>query len=100
MPSLPGSRDVKLEAKVRRHLELPIPVMDLHKIISELQAEKHRLDEAIQALERLSAVGVKTKRRGRPPRWLASKAAKAGESSSTASDSSRSEDSDYNRPNH
>lgn len=49
-----------------------IPAMDLHKIISELQSEKQRLDEAIQALERLSsnagnaAVPVKTKR-GRPP---------------------------------
>jgi hypothetical protein len=100
MPSLPDPRDVKLEAKVRRHLELPIPVMDLHKIISELQAEKHRLDEAIQALERLSAVGEKTKRRGRPPRWLAAKAAKAGESSSAGSETSRTDEADYIRPNH
>jgi hypothetical protein len=37
-------------------------------MISELQAEKQRLDEAIQALERLSA--GKTRRRGRPPRWI------------------------------
>ena len=29
--------------------------MDLHKMIAELQAEKNRIDEAIQALERLSA---------------------------------------------
>jgi hypothetical protein len=43
--------------------------MDLHKMIAELQAEKERLDEAIQALERLTA--GKIKRRGRPPRWLA-----------------------------
>jgi hypothetical protein len=43
--------------------------MDLLKMISDLQAEKQRLDEAIQALERLSA-GAKLKRRGRPPRWL------------------------------
>jgi hypothetical protein len=43
--------------------------MDLHKMITELQAEKTRLDEAIQALERLSA--GKLRRRGRPPRWIA-----------------------------
>lgn len=42
--------------------------MDLHKMISELQAERQRLDEAIQALERLSA--GKARRRGRPPGWL------------------------------
>jgi hypothetical protein len=37
-------------------------------MISELQSERQRLDEAIQALERLSA--GKNRRRGRPPRWL------------------------------
>jgi hypothetical protein len=42
--------------------------MDLHKMITEWQAEKTRLDEAIQALERLSA--GKLRRRGRPPRWI------------------------------
>jgi hypothetical protein len=36
--------------------------MNIHKMIAELQAEKQRLDEAIGALERLSA-GNKTKRR-------------------------------------
>ena len=55
--------------------------MDLHKMISELQAEKNRLDEAIQALERLSA--GKIRRRGRPPRWVSEqlkhKTAAAGE---------------------
>ncbi len=40
--------------------------MDLGRIISELEAEKQRLDEAILALERLSA--GKANRRGRPPR--------------------------------
>ena len=45
--------------------------MDLHKMIAELQAEKQRLDEAIQALERLSAGKAgRVRRRGRPPRWL------------------------------
>ncbi len=43
------------------------PAMDLHKIICELQSEKQRLDEAIQALERLSTVAPKGKKRGRPP---------------------------------
>jgi hypothetical protein len=42
--------------------------MDLTKMISELQAEKQRLDEAIFALERLSA--GKANRRSRPLRWL------------------------------
>lgn len=37
-------------------------------MIAELQSERDRLDEAIQALERLSA--AKIRRRGRPPRWL------------------------------
>ena len=40
--------------------------MDLAKMIAELQAERLRLDEAIEALERLS-VG-QSRRRGRPPR--------------------------------
>lgn len=44
------------------------PHMDLHRMIAELQAERQRLDEAIQALERLSA--GKARRRGRPPAWL------------------------------
>jgi hypothetical protein len=43
--------------------------MDLHKMIAELQAERQRLDEAIAALERLSA-GKQLRRRGRRPRWL------------------------------
>jgi hypothetical protein len=42
--------------------------MDLLRMISELQSERQRLDEAIQALERLSA--GKSRRRGRPPGWL------------------------------
>ena len=37
-------------------------------MIAELQAERNRLDEAIEALERLSA--GQARRRGRPPRWL------------------------------
>jgi hypothetical protein len=42
--------------------------MDLHMMITELRREKERLDEAILALERLGA--GKTRRRGRPSRWL------------------------------
>jgi hypothetical protein len=41
--------------------------MNIHKMISELQAEKQRLDEAIGALERLSA-GSKNKRRPKAPK--------------------------------
>ena len=54
--------------------------MDLRRMIAELKAEKTRLDEAILALERLSA--GKLRRRGRPPHWvdeeLKHKAAAAG----------------------
>ena len=37
-------------------------------MIAELQAERQRVDEAILALERLSAGNPR--RRGRPPGWL------------------------------
>lgn len=37
-------------------------------MIAELQSERDRLDQAILALERLSA--GQARRRGRPPRWL------------------------------
>jgi len=43
--------------------------MDLQRMIAELKAEKTRLNEAILALERLSAGQLR--RRGRPPRWVA-----------------------------
>jgi hypothetical protein len=39
--------------------------MNIPKMISDLRAEKNRLDEAIGALERLSA-GSKNKRRPKP----------------------------------
>jgi hypothetical protein len=42
--------------------------MDLHKMIVELESERDRLNQAILALERLSA--GKAKKRGRPPKWL------------------------------
>lgn len=41
-------------------------------MIAELQEERKRIDEAIEALERLGA--GKTRRRGRPPAWLTGRA--------------------------
>ena len=58
--------------------------MDLLKMIAELQAERHRLDEAIDALERLSA--GKVRRRGRPPSWLKDEIQRQGPSSEAAED--------------
>jgi hypothetical protein len=40
--------------------------MNIHKMIAELQAEKERLDEAILALERLSAGKVKKRSKSSP----------------------------------
>ena len=55
----------------REEVERP---MNLQKMITELEAERDRLSEAILVLERLSL--THTKRRGRPPHWLkASRAA-------------------------
>ena len=42
--------------------------MNLEKILADLRDEKRRIDEAISALERISA--GRPRRRGRPPRWL------------------------------
>ena len=53
--------------------------MDIHSILAELRTEKQRLEEAILTIERL-AVGSLTKRRGRPPKWLANVKAEAGSS--------------------
>ncbi len=43
--------------------------MDIANILAELRFELAQLEEAILALERLAAGG--TKRRGRPPAWIA-----------------------------
>ena len=51
-------------------------------MIAELQAERHRIDEAIEALERLMA--GKPRRRGRPPKWLKDEAPRQGPGSETA----------------
>ena len=50
--------------------------MDVHRILAELRAERQRLDEAILTVERLAA-GHMGKRRGRPPKWMASVTAAA-----------------------
>ena len=42
--------------------------MNLTKAIAELHEERERIDQAIQVLSRFGSV---TKRRGRPPKWLA-----------------------------
>ncbi len=49
--------------------------MDLDRLISELCAERMRLDAAIAALERAAGTG---KRRGRPPKWLTGTRADGG----------------------
>lgn len=46
--------------------------MDIVNMLADLRAERDRLMEAIIVLERLAAGG--TKRRGRPPKWLAASA--------------------------
>jgi hypothetical protein len=52
--------------------------MDIHSILAELRSEKERLEEAILTIERLAA-GSLAKRRGRPPKWMASVKAAASE---------------------
>ncbi len=68
-PPVSGNANRGFVSYVGRHRRHEL-YMDLLRMIGELQAEKERLDEAIQALERLSA--RKLRRRGRPPRWLKS----------------------------
>ena len=55
-------------------------------MIAELQSERDRLDEAIQALERLSV--AKIRRRGRPPRWLKEEIQRQSPRSGTAEEES------------
>ena len=45
--------------------------MDIHRILTDLRSERERLEEAILTIERLAA-GSLGKRRGRPPKWMAS----------------------------
>jgi hypothetical protein len=51
--------------------------MNLEKILADLHDEKRRIDEAISALERISA--GRPRRRGRPPRWLKEQRLKSDE---------------------
>jgi hypothetical protein len=44
--------------------------MDLAQMLSELRTELLQIEEAILVLERLAASGGR--RRGRPPKWMAS----------------------------
>jgi hypothetical protein len=41
--------------------------MDIVEMLSDLRAERERIQEAILVIERLAAGG--RKRRGRPPKW-------------------------------
>ena len=58
--------------------------MDISKMLAELRTELQRLDEAILVLQRLAARGG-VKRRGRPPKWMASIGQQAGPAASTGS---------------
>jgi hypothetical protein len=44
--------------------------MNIIQMLSDLRAQRQQLDEAILVLERLATSGGK--RRGRPPKWMAS----------------------------
>jgi len=44
--------------------------MELSKVIAELRAERAAIDQALAALDRIARSST-TKRRGRPPAWLA-----------------------------
>jgi hypothetical protein len=49
--------------------ELKTIKMDVLKMLAELRHEREQIEEAILTLERLSQ--GRTKRRGRPPAWMA-----------------------------
>ena len=44
--------------------------MNLNNMLTELRSELQQIDEAILVLQRLAGGGAK--RRGRPPKWMAS----------------------------
>ena len=73
---------------VRKVIAKPQPLyarywvsMDINSMLAELRAERERLTEAILVLERLAAGGHK--RRGRPPKWLATAASSVQEGGRT-----------------
>jgi hypothetical protein len=49
--------------------EIKTTKMDVLKMLAELRHEREQIEEAILTLERLSQ--GRTKRRGRPPAWMA-----------------------------
>ena len=53
-----------------------ITIMDITHMLSELRSELQHIEEAILVLQRLAAGGAK--RRGRPPKWMASGAKPSG----------------------
>jgi hypothetical protein len=57
------------ERKSRVVKELKTITMDVLKMLAELRHEREQIEEAILTLERLSQ--GRTKRRGRPPAWMA-----------------------------
>jgi hypothetical protein len=44
--------------------------MDFTKTLTDLRAERDRIDRAIAALEQLTLTPTTPKRRGRPPKWI------------------------------
>jgi hypothetical protein len=56
--------------------------MDLVRMLEDLRAERHRLNEAIAVVTRLAA-GSGVKRRGRPPAWLKAVGASVGDTTDT-----------------
>ena len=50
--------------------------MNITNMLSELRSQKEQIEQAILVLQRLAAGGAK--RRGRPPKWMASDADSAG----------------------
>jgi hypothetical protein len=62
-----------LQALLPALIRNTIENMDIGKILQELREERAQLEEAILAIERL-AIG-RTRRRGRPPKWLAAQKA-------------------------
>jgi hypothetical protein len=57
------------ERKRKSVKELKTITMDVLKMLAELRHEREQIEEAILTLERLSQ--GRTKRRGRPPAWMA-----------------------------
>jgi hypothetical protein len=61
--------------------------MNLPQMLADLRAERQKLEEAILVLERLAATGGR--RRGRPPKWMASTPAQTSAAISIAATGKR-----------